>query len=240
MRDPNNMMDIVYKDEPVTILKLDQIPEYNIRDFDLNDEKEFKKFIYQIEKTVRTSYEYRQMLWYLRTYVDMNKCSFYENVNNINTFKIKIEIHHEPFTLYDICKTVYNKRLHFNEVITDEAIAKEVMYLHYSMMVGLIPLSETVHELVHNQFLFIPIKLVMGDIEKFITLYDNFIDAETRDTLDRIVEASEAYDGKDKAILNRNSIYVDATGSYKLPKYEDIILMMRNRVDNIKNKRKNL
>ena len=83
----------------------------------------------------------------------MNKCSFYENVSNIDSNDIKIEIHHEPISLYDICIIVYNKRNFFHENLSE--LLKEVMLLHYKLLIGLIPLAETVHELVHNKYLFI-------------------------------------------------------------------------------------
>ena len=139
------------------ILVIDDIPSYDIKDYDLFDEKDFNKYLQDIERIIRSSMEYREFINYLREYMDMNKCSFFENVSNINSYKIKIHIHHHPLTLYDIVVIVYNKRSFFEESLEAEMVAKEAMYIHYFMMVGLIPLSETVHDLVHDQLIFIPL-----------------------------------------------------------------------------------
>lgn len=235
MRDPGNLNHIIYNNQPLEIMKFDEVPEYDLRDYDLNDEKEFKKYIQKIERIVRTSFEYRQMTNYLREYLDMNKCSFYSNVNNIDTFKIKIHIHHEPFTLYAIVKAVYNKRSAFGESLSEDMVSKEVMYLHYMKMVGLIPLAETVHELVHNQYLFIPVDAVFGNYQEFVRQYEEFIDPEDLDSFNNIVEYSKEYSfAQAEAILNENRVYLDMTGAWNLPRYEDIISAMSRRIAEVK------
>ena len=112
------------------ILVFDEIPEYDTQDYDVFNEKDFKKYISDIENICRTSFEYRQFVNYLREYMDMNKCSFFQNVTNSDTFKIKIHLHHSPFTLYDIVMTIFNKRMFDHESLEVEMVAKEVMYIH--------------------------------------------------------------------------------------------------------------
>ena len=79
------------------------------------------------------------MVKFLRENIGMNRCSFYENVNNVDTFKIKIHIHHEPLTLFDITKIVFTKRQYNHENLDEEMTSKEVMLLHFNLLVGLIP-----------------------------------------------------------------------------------------------------
>ncbi len=207
MRDPYELKEVEYSGQKLSVIEIDYIPEYDLEDYDLMDSKEFNKYIFSIEKIVRGSFEYRQLITFLRENMDMisiekivrgsfeyrqlitflrenmdmNKCSFYENVNNIDTCKIKIHIHHHPFTLYDICLMVYNKRSFYGESLEEEMVAKEVMFLHYNLMVGLIPLAETVHELVHNNYLFIPLDKVMGNYQQFINMYEDFMSPEQID-----------------------------------------------------------
>ena len=234
MRDPNNMQKIYELEDPPAIIKMDEIPEYNLYDFDLNDETSFKKYIQTIEKTVRTSYEYKALIQYLREYMDMNQCAFYKNVNNTDSTKIKIEIHHEPLSLYDICLIVYNKRSAFNEPLDEEYVAKEVMYLHYNLMIGLIPLAETVHQLVHAQYLFVPTSAVLGRYKEFVDRYEPYMLPEQLEALEHIEEATKVYDGEDaKVLLSKNYIYVDMSGSYNLPKTEDIINLVKDRIKDI-------
>lgn len=231
VRDPNSLVKIYELENPPAIIKMDEIPEYNLYDFDLNDEKSFKKYIQTLEKTVRSSYEYKAMVQYLREYMDMNQCAFYSNVNNTDTSKVRIEIHHEPFSLYDICLIVYNKRVAFNEPLDEEYVAKEVMYLHYNLLVGLIPLAETVHQLVHSQYLFVPTTAVLGKYREFVDRYEPYMLPEQLETLEHIEAATKVYRDDDAhVLLGKNYIYVDMSGSYELPKYEDIIGVLKEKI----------
>ncbi len=234
MRDPNCLNKYYELDAPPVVIEMKNIPEYNIYDFDLADEKSFKKYIQTLEKTVRSSFEYKALIQYLREYMDMNQCAFYQNVNNADTTKVRIEIHHEPLSLYDICLIVYNKRLAFNEPLDEDYVAKEVMYLHYNLMVGLIPLAETVHQLVHAQYLFVPTTAVLGKYREFVNMYKPYMLPEQLEALDHIEEATKVYDDMDaKTLLSKNYIYIDMSGSYKLPQTKDIIAMVKSRIKEI-------
>lgn len=234
VRDPNNIIKSYEMEAPPTIIKMNEIPPYDLYDFDLNDEKSFKKYMQTIEKCVRQSFEYRALINFLREYMDMNQCAFYQNVNNTDTSKVHIEIHHEPLSLYDICLIVYNKRVAFNEPLDEEYVAKEVMYLHYNLMVGLIPLAETVHQLVHAQYLFVPTTAVLGKYREFVDRYQPYMIPEQLETLEHIEEATKVYDSDDaKLLLSKNYIYIDMSGSYNLPKTEDIISMVKDRIKDI-------
>ena len=234
MRDPDNIVKSYELESPPVIIEMKDIPEYNFSDYDLADEKEFKKYIQSIERDVRNSFEYKEMIKYLREYMDMNQCAFYKNLNNIDNTKVHIEIHHEPLSLYDICLIVYNKRCAFHESIEEEWVAKEVMYLHYNLMVGLIPLAETVHELVHAQYLFVPTTAVLGKYKEFVNRYRDYMMPEQLETLEHIEKATEVY-SSDMAdmILSKQYIYIDMSGEYTLPKTEDIINMLKDRINDI-------
>lgn len=231
MRDPDMRNKVIDDGRDYDIITIDHLPEYNIEDYDLFDEKEVSKFIKDVKKECRQSFEYRQMVKYLKEYMDMNKCSFYENVNNIDSNKIKIEIHHDPLTLEDICKIVYNKRVKYNDLLTVEQTAKEVMYLHYMMKIGLIPLAETVHELVHNQYLFIPSDAVLGHYKDFINMYEQFMEPDQLYILDNILEATKNYRADDLQVLNRKYVYVDITGAYDIPPLEYVKNLMKDKMN---------
>lgn len=238
MRDPDST--IKYElDSPPAIIMMDDIPDYNLYDFDLNDEKSFKKYMTTVERCVRNSFEYRSMIQYLRNYMDMNQCAFYSNVNNLDTTKIRIEIHHEPLSLYDICLIVYNKRVAFNELLDEEWVAKEVAYLHYNLLVGLIPLAETVHQLVHAQYLFVPTTAVFGKYREFVARYKPYMLPEQIEILDKIEEATEVYDDDDaKILLGKHYIYIDMSGTYKMPTMETITTLLKDRIRELDNNRK--
>lgn len=235
MRDPYEIKEVEYSGQKLSIVEISNIPEYDIEDYDLMDTKDFNKYIADVEKSCRGSFEYRQLISFLRENMDMNKCSFYENVNNIDTHKIKIHIHHHPFTLYDISIIVYNKRSFYRESLDVDMVAKEVMFLHYNLMVGLIPLAETVHELVHSNYLFIPLDKVMGNYQEFINMYEDFMTPEQLDVLDRNIEFTKTYiEGKHTHILDKNYIYLDLTGSYDMPEMTKVIDMMNTRIKQIR------
>lgn len=234
MRDPENLhRPYEFLEDAPDIIKIDDLPAYNLYDYDLNDEKSFKKYIENVEKAVRGSYEYKSMIRYLREYLDMNKCSFYLNVNNIDSTKIKIEVHHDPIDLRTICTVVYKKRCAFNESLEEEMVAKEVMFLHYQLSVGLIPLAETVHELVHNQYIFIPTTAVYGNYKDFVERYKPWFAPEDLDMLERIENISIDYEDNYKTILSKKYLYVDMSGAYTLPRTQDIISMIKGRIGDI-------
>ena len=236
MRDPDNIMKEYDLEAPPLVIEMHDIPDYNLYDYDLNDEKVFRKYIQTIERNVRTSYEYRAMISYLREYMDMNQCAFYANVNNIDTTKVHIEIHHEPLSLYDIVIIVYNKRLAFGESLEEEYVAKEVMFLHYNLMVGLIPLAETVHQLVHAQYLFVPTSAVLGKYREFINRYEPYMLPEQLEVIEHIEEATKFYDSDNaKTLLSTNYIYVDMSGAYNMPRTEDIVGMLKDRIRELTN-----
>ena len=236
MRDPDNIMKEYDLEAPPLVIEMHDIPNYNLYDYDLNDEKVFRKYIQTIERNIRTSYEYRAMIAYLREYMDMNQCAFYANVNNVDTSKIHIEIHHEPLSLYDIVIIVYNKRLAFGESLEEEYIAKEVMFLHYNLMVGLIPLAETVHQLVHAQYLFVPTSAVLGKYREFINRYEEYMLPEQLEVIEHIEEATKFYDSDNaKTLLSTNFIYVDMSGAYNMPRTEDIVSMLKDRIRELTN-----
>lgn len=230
-------MDELSLHSPNTI-KLEELPPYEIQDYDVFDEKDFRKYINDVKRSIRNSLEYREYIQYLRKYMNMNECSYFENINNIDTSKIKIEIHHSPYTLEDIAATVFNKRVFYGEPIDVEDVAKEVMYIHYFLMVGLIPLSQTVHELVHNQFIFIPTNKVVGNYKEFEEVYGNWIPEETRDKIKAYEDRTLTYNVDiDKALLQQKQIPIelyDDTGMYQLPTMETMYDIMNKRIEEIR------
>ena len=184
------------------------VPEFNISDYDLSNPKELSKYFKSIERICRNSRSYKKLINFLRENVDMNKCSYFKNVDNIDTYSLKIHIHHTPLTLYDIVTTVYNKRLLNHESLSEMMVAKEVMWLHYNLFVGLIPLSETVHGSVHNGQAFIPTTKVYGMYKTFVKLYEPYMDKELLKVLNSMEEISEDYDTITK-LLEVSPVFID-------------------------------
>ena len=203
-----NELDLPNKKEEI---KLDHLPSFDIADYDFRNEKDLIKYFKNIEKICRSS-------------------------NNIDTFSIKIHIHHAPLTLYDIVTTVYTKRVANHENISENAVAKEVMYNHYKLNVGLIPLSETVHELVHNGYLFIPTNYVYGNYKEFVDTYGKYMDPQLKSTLDYSEMVSRTYDyDKETKVLHMSMTYIDPSGSYDFPNTQEVISNLQDHIDKIDN-----
>ena len=226
------------------VMVINDIPVYDTEDYDLFNEKDFKKYIDDIERMVRSSKEYRDYIQYLRMYMDMNASAFLKNVTNIDTTKIKIEIHHTPFTLLDITLTVFNKRSRLAQSLDIEMVAKEVAYLHYFLYVGLIPLSKTEHKLVHNQALFIPLNLVLGKFEDFIEMYNKDIPEDAMARYNTYVDMTKHYNPTmNTEILQINPTYLklpgtdaNTLGSYSPAQLQHILTSTQQRLKQITQK----
>ena len=217
--------------EYIDNIKIDVIPPFDIEDYNLSDDKDTFSYLTNIERVCRNSRCYKKLIDFLRNYVDMNKCSFYKNINNIDTTSIKIHIHHTPFTLFDIVNVIYSKRMANGESLSVPMVSKEVMFCHYNMCVGLIPLSETVHELVHNGYLFIPTDAVYGKYMEFVNTYKDYL-GPLENTLKGLEEATKAYNyNKETKVLTMNTIYLDTTGSYELPDMNDIVNILKSHIE---------
>ena len=231
------------------VMVMDDIPDYDIQDYDLFNEKDFKKYIEDIERLVRSSREYREAIQYMRKYINMNSSLFFRNVNNIESTKIKIELHHYPFTLFDIVITVFNKRTRLQEPLNVELVAKEVAYLHYFLVIGLVPLSKTEHKLVHNQALFIPLELngnpiVLGDYNKFVEMYEKDIPEDAMVRFNTYKELTANYNQiTNTQILEISPTYLKLPGSdentlgaYNLSDLQQILQLTQNKVKAITQK----
>ena len=231
--------------EKSNILNIEDIV-YDIEDYDLFNEKDFKKYINDIEKIVRQSREYKTFIQYLRNFMNMNHSLFMPNVSNIDTTKIKIELHHTPFTLYDIVMTIFNKRKDNDEPLSCFLVAKEVCYIHYFLYVGLIPLSKTEHKLVHNQSLFVPIDKVLGRYDRFIEMYDKYIPEDAMARYNTYKEMTNNYNFyQNTQILNLNPTYIQHNrnnylGSYNSAELQNIFNISQNILDTKKNKQKSI
>ena len=234
MNKPEN----IYTDGGSTIMDINELPYFDEFQYDFMDEKSYKRYVADIERMVRNSYEYRSLIKYLKYIEGMDECSFQEGVTSRDNSKVRIEIHHAPLTLYDICVAVIKKRQFNKESMEPWNVAEEVLYLHYIGWVGLIPLSETIHEMVHNQYLFVRTDRVRGHWRSFVESYYNFINPETLDYIDASEQATKDYNNhmyKQMEILNHHDIYVNVAGSYLLPKKQETNNMLRDRIAEIKN-----
>jgi len=142
--------------------------------------KEDKFIIKNVERLIRLSPEYKSLIRFLKYNkdVELSKDAFFGNIDvSDKETKVRLEFHHEPFTLFDIVWAVILKLRHEGSDISDNEfmIADEVMKLHYEGKIGLIPLTTTLHELAHSGELEIKRTQILGDIETFFDEYCLFL-----------------------------------------------------------------
>lgn len=126
--------------------------------------KNEEEVVHKIEKLIRTSFEYRQYVTICRTEFDLTRCKFIPDADLVDG-PIGLELHHYPFTLFDITQGVLREQYGildknhpvYSRPVNLFQVAEQVMKLHYQGVVGLIPLSLTAHELAHSGDIFIPL-----------------------------------------------------------------------------------
>ena len=235
---------------PMNLVKLDDIRDGNgktfhigelpeiedTQNYDLNNPKDLERFIKDVKSEVRTSFEYRELIRYLKEYAGFDRSGISQNISNSDGSKVKIEIHHTPLTIEDIVRIIYEKRRFYHEDLSLEMVAKEVMECHYKCIVGLYPLTATEHELVHNGYLFIPPQDVFGRYDLFVLNYGQFMEPEDKETLEEIEAYGQNFDHMSQnQILAQSNIYIDPNGAYQLPNMNTLKNTLSNRIETIKN-----
>jgi len=202
-------------------IKAPKTMEYYV---DLDNIKARTKFISRVERIVRNSLEYRSYIQFLKTNIDLNSCIFFENMSQENVGKrkkISIQLHHDPLTLYDIVDAVTRKFEEEGKPINAMLIADEVMECHYNNIVGLVPLSKTAHEMVHNsEKLYIPLNCVYGNYSEFIDKYYDYLDDSVFEKLNRKVEKTKNMKPEDFDAIRKQFTYLEEDGYDEVQKVE--------------------
>lgn len=164
--------------------------QFSFTEFD--NDKALMKYIKSVERLIRSSYEYRNYIGYLKQEQNLTNCKFLDKIDIDEIKGVPLEFHHYPFNLYEIVETVLKKQTDFytHSVNTFE-VCNEVMRLHYENLIGLVPLSETVHELAHSGEIFINLNMVFGNVKEFLNIYDDYIGDGLKDSLKMLSDLSD-------------------------------------------------
>ena len=190
--------------------------------YPLKNETERDKLINTCEKFIRSSMEYRDYISFLKTKMDFNRCAVLKNVISGNGKKYTIEVHHEPFTLYDLVDLEILKMEANHTPLSLMAISEAVMELHYEGKVGLIPLSKTQHELVHSGKCFIPLQQIFQDYDKYYEEYEEYIEKaeHIKNKIDVKVRLSMECSGKIQTESLPEYVYLNVDG-FEFPEIPD-------------------
>ena len=150
-----------FSEEDIEKFKIRGYGSYDWLKDDIEDEREQHRLVQTIERIVRGSLEGKSYREYLKENMRFDHCSI---LSGIPPDKLKkIEIHHHPFCLYDLCKITLMSAGKWNHRVSTLLIAERVIEDHFRNEVGLVPLAETVHEMVHAGQVFIDPRCIFGN-----------------------------------------------------------------------------
>lgn len=173
-----------------------ELSEYTLRMCrdNIEDDKEMNKFIKKCESMIRTCVEYGEWTDYIRNVMEITECQITGN-SHCNA---KTDVHHHPYTLYDIVKGVILKRIVNEKEFSSIDIVKEVIELHYEMKVPFIVLIKSLHEMYHNSALSLPMELVQGDHLYFLNTYSHFLEDDDMEPILNKLKVNWSNCGYDK------------------------------------------
>ena len=172
------------KTDPTLIANNDEFLQSSLYFSDYFDINKLKRFIKKCEKMIRSSEAYSTYIGDLKNDKNLHCCAIKGNITDEDA---DIEFHHYPFTLYDTVYIVVLEHIMKKERFTSFSITSEVLELHAENMIGLVPLSITEHELVHDGVRSISMKSVFGDVNAFVDRYAYYLDDEMVDKYNILV-----------------------------------------------------
>jgi hypothetical protein len=164
------------------------------------NETQYKKFLKNCEKIVRSSLEYNLWRDYVRDVLQLQECAITQEKMN----EVSIEVHHHVPSLFILVKALVNKKIDANEEFSTFDIATKTIEMHFANKLGYLPLLNSMHEKFHNGFLTIPMTLVKGDYRTFISEYSKYLDDDDLTTL------NERLSINDKNCSWSRNVYTDS------------------------------
>lgn len=199
----NDLIEVVVMDEP-------QEMEYTCA---YKNSRDKDKLIKRIERYIRSSMEYRDYVAFLRENIGMDACAFFNNISKSNGKHVRIEVHHEPLRLYDLVAIILEKCEQQSIPLNDLMISEEVMKIHYKNQVGLIPLSKTIHQVIHNSDkLVIPAYMIYGDYNQFVKEYGDYMDEYQIGKIEKMIEVTKDLKRESFKCLEQKYEYIQVDG----------------------------
>lgn len=151
------------------------------------NESQYKKFLKNCEKIVRSSLEYNLWRDYIRDVLQLQECA----ITQEKMSEVSIEVHHHLPSLFVMVKALVNKKIDANEEFSTFDIATKIIELHFENKLGYITLLKSMHEKFHNGFLTIPMSLVKGNYNAFLSEYSTYLDEDDLDQMNQRLSINE-------------------------------------------------
>ena len=181
-----------------------EIPFYKDVDYMFSLENEVA-FIKAVERMVRTSKYYSRYIAHLKVDLGLNFCQVKGNISEDEDAGVTdlIEMHHGPiFTLFDVVSIILNYMLTKDMKITTFSVANKVIEEHFKHRVQTVMLCETVHQLVHDNKVFLNYRQGFGDLYSFLEIYYEGLDEIMVNKIIDYIEKCKKYDSNDFGNLN--------------------------------------
>ena len=162
-------------------------------------------FIKAVERMVRTSKYYSRYIAHLKVDLGLNFCQVKGNISEDEDAGVKdlIEMHHGPiFTLFDVVSIILNYMLIKGMKITTFSVANRVIEEHFKHRVQTVMLCETVHQLVHDNKVFLNYRQGFGDLYSFLEIYYEGLDELMVIKIIDYIDKCKKYDSNDFGNLN--------------------------------------
>jgi hypothetical protein len=175
-----------------TVLNFEEIPDPS-HDFtyDFVDEK----LIAYVTRLARSSFEMGELFYIMKNFANLDKCLFYDTYT-VDRFSSKnVELHHFPLKIHSVSETIANKHLAEKEHWSPFEAAEEVVECHFRFWIGLVPLSPTVHELVHSDVVSLHLEHVPKRFQwrRFVDEYGKWMSEDVKAKLLDIEEYSRTH-----------------------------------------------
>lgn len=128
----------------------------------LEDEKGRFTFIKEVVSLCRKSPEYARYRAYLIEHVELTSCALLGGLSPEEVNSAGLELHHFPLSLFDIVELVLGQLEAEGGRVTTFAVANRVMACHWRGLVGLVPVTQTIHEAAHAGQVTIDLRSVYG------------------------------------------------------------------------------
>lgn len=180
-----------------------ELPFYKDTDY-LSNIDNFVAFVKGVERMVRSSKYYSRYISYLKNDIGLNFCQVLSNIKVEDEKAVtKIEMHHGPIlTLFDYASIIIDWMLYNNKKVSTFDVADILIEEHFNNNIQVVMLSETVHQLVHDDKVFLNINQAFGNLNAFIKKYRDGISDEMIQRINKYLDTCSRYESFDKHILD--------------------------------------
>ncbi|AMS01345.1 hypothetical protein AR9_g261 [Bacillus phage AR9] len=187
----NNIVNIqsVQNNDNILLKNMDGYFQEKFYFTDIYDDTKMKKLVGSIKSQIRSSDEYSHYIGFLKNELGLSHCAV---LGNVSAEDASLEFHHYPFTIHDIINLSISRNILLGKKFNSFTIIKEVLDDHYNNIIGLVPLSLTVHELVHAGEIFVNLNQVYGDINEFNKKYSFAMTDDMIEKFNKLIELSES------------------------------------------------